>query len=182
MKKFMLYMAAVICAGVMTGCINVEYIGQDFPALPDNRSVLIFTADNEVPAGEFKVIGKMKMTVPPGVDMVIVREKIAEEARAHGASAARIVSAEQVLVNRYYGAARQEAESPMLTSRSTVGPMATNPDGSPVAVNSFGEVVEPNRTYRERYEHVVKVQLLMSNQDYNRAVELRRRAAEQKEQ
>ena len=182
MKKFMLYLAAVICACAVTGCVNVEYIGQNFPALPDSRSVLIFTEDNEVPAGEFKVIGKLKMTVPPGVDMVIVREKIAEEARERGASAARIVSVEKILVNRYYGAARQEAESPMLTSRSTVGPMATNPDGSPVEVNSFGEVVEPNRTYRERYEHVVKVQLLMSNQDYNHAVELRRRAAEQNEQ
>ncbi len=183
MKKLMVYLAAAFFAVLaQTGCMNVEYIGQDFPPLPENRPVMIFTADNEVPAGEFQVIGKLKMTVPPGMDMVLVREKIADEARAHGASAARIVSVKKVLVNRYYGAARQEASTPMLASRQTVGPRATQPDGSPTQVDSFGEIVEPNRVYKERYEHIVKVQLLMTVKDHARAVELRRQAAEQKEQ
>ena len=183
MKKMMLYLAAVFCmVSVQTGCVNVEYIGQDFPPLPDTRSVMIFQAGDEIPPGEFQVIGKLKMNVPPGIDMVEVREKLAEEALKHGASAVRIISIEKKLVNRYYGAERQEALSPMVAGRSAIGGRATQPDGSPLEVNSFGEVVEPNRTYRERYEHVVKVQLMMPVKEYTRAVELRRAAAEKNEQ
>ena len=179
MKKMMWYLAAVCCMLLaQTGCVNVEYIGQDFPPLPDTRSVMVFQAGDEIPSGEFQVIGKLKMAVPPGLDMVEVREKLAEEAMKHGASAVRIISIERKLVNRYYGAEQQESLSPMLAGRSTIGGRATQADGSPVEVNSFGEVVEPNRTYRKRYEHVVKAQLMMTAKEYARAVELRRAAAE----
>ena len=180
MRNLGKYFAAICCMVFAAGCIDVEYIGQDFPPLPETSPVLIFSADDEVPPGEFQVIGKLKMSVPPGIDMVEVREKISGEAREHGASAARIVSMEKKLVNRYYGASRQESVSPMLAGRSTVGVRAAQPDGSPTKINSFGEVVEPNRTYRERYMHVVKVQLLMPVKDHARAVELCRAAAEEK--
>ena len=183
MKKMMCYLAAVFCMVlVQTGCVNVEYIGQDFPPLPDSRSVMIFQENDEVPPGEFQVIGKLKMNVPPGIDMVEVREKLAGEALKHGASAVRIISIEKKLVNRYYGSERQEILSPMLSGRSSIGGRATQADGSSVEVNSFGEVVEPNRTYRLRYEHVVKVQLMMTAKEYARALELRRSAAEKDKQ
>jgi hypothetical protein len=183
MKKMMWYLAAVFCMVLMqTGCVDVEYIGQNFPPLPDTGSVMIFQAGDDIPAGEFQVIGKLKMNVPPGIDMVEVREKLAEEALKHGASAVRIVSIEKKLVNRYYGAERQESLSPMLVGRSAIGGRATQADGSSVEVNSFGQVVEPNRTYHERYEHVVKAQLMMPAKDYARAVELRRAAADKDEQ
>jgi hypothetical protein len=178
MKKMLKYLAGMCCAVLaLAGCVNVEYIGQDFPALPEEKNVMIFQEKDQLPPGEFQAIGKLKMVVPPGVDMVEVRELIAENARKHGASAARIVSVEKKLANRYYGARQEESLSPMLASRSTVGGMAAQPDGSPTEVNSFGDVVQPNRTYRERYEHLVKVQLLMPVQEYNRAVDLRRAAA-----
>lgn len=163
----------------LTGCIQVEYIGQNFPELPDSSAVMIFEDANTPPAGEFQAIGKAKLNIPPDVDMVSVREKITEIAREHGASAARIVSVEKRLVNRYYGAAREEAASSTLTDPAMMGPGARQPDGSLAQVNSFGEVVTPNRTYRARYEHVVKVQLLMPAKEYARLLELRRKAAEQ---
>ena len=180
MKNLGKYFAAICCMVFAAGCIDVEYIGQDFPPLPETSPVLIFSADNEVPPGEFQVIGKLKMAVPSGIDMVEVREKIADEARAHGASAARIAEIKQKLVGVYYDAPLRESPSPMLAGRSTVGVRAAQPDGSPTKINSFGEVAEPNRPRQKRYMHVVKVQLLMPVKDHARAVELRRAAAEEK--
>lgn len=174
MKKGMLYLAAVLCAAVLTGCIGVEYIGQNFPELPESMPVMIFDAKNPVPPGEFQVIGKLKLTIPPGMDMVIVQEAIEENARERGASAARIVAVERIPVNGAYAAAGTEDDGPRMTTGRVM-----LPDGSAARVNSFGEPVVQNRVYQERFEHVVKVQLLLPVKDFNRAVALRRTAAEE---
>ncbi len=43
MKKMLKYLAGMCCAVLaLAGCVNVEYFGQDFPALPEEKNVMIF--------------------------------------------------------------------------------------------------------------------------------------------
>ena len=175
-KQLMIGLAAVL---VLAGCIDVDYVGQDFPPLPDNREVQFFDAKNPPPAGEYQSIGRVTLTVPGGYDNVLIREKLAETAREHGASAVRIVNIEQHQVNRYYIDA-DESKSPMLSCARTAGMLPQRADGSPLEVDSFGEVVSPNRTYTKEYEQIVKALCLMKVQDHQRAVAERQRAAQEK--
>ena len=170
---------AGLLAAVLTGCIDVEYVGQDFPPLPEGTSILFFDAKNPVPAGQFQSIGRATLTVPSGYDNIEVREKIAATARAHGASAVRIVSEERRQVNRYYETSDEEISSSLSGARSG-GDLGRLPDGTPTEVNSFGEVVAPNRTYRTQYERVIRILLLMKEQAYQRAVTERHLAAQEK--
>ena len=179
-EKFVWHLpAAAFLLTVLAGCIGVDYVGQDFPPLPEERQVQFFDEKAPLPAGEYQSIGRATLTVPRGYDNVLLREKLAEIAREHGASAVRIVSVERRLVNRYY-ADSDESDSPMLADRDTVGAMSRRADGSPAEVDSFGQVVNPNRTYHKEYEHIVKALFLMTVQDHRRAVEERRRAAQEK--
>ena len=171
--------AAALLLTVLAGCIGVDYVGQDFPPLPDEHQVQFFDGKNPPPAGEYQPIGRTTLTVPRGYDNVLIREKLAEVAREHGASAVKIVSVEQRLVNRYY-ADNDESDSPMLAGRDTTGALYRRDDGSPSEINSFGQVVDPNRTYRKEYERIVKALVLMTTQDHRRAVAERQRAAQEK--
>lgn len=175
-RQLMIGLAAVL---TLTGCIDVDYVGQDFPPLPEKDAVQFFDEKNPVPAGGYQPIGHATLTVPSGYGNVEVREKMAEIAREHGASAVRIVSVKQRQVNRYY---EREGESaaPALAGRDTVGAFARQPDGSATEVNSFGEVVSPNRSYSVHYERVVKIMLLLPEAAYQRAVAERKLAAQEK--
>ena len=168
-----------VMSAMLTGCIDVEYVGQDFPPLPEERAVVFFDAKNPPPAGEYQSIGRATVTVPSGYDNVLVREKLSDVAREHGASAVQFMSVTKRLVNRYY-ADSDESDSPMLAGRDTVGVLSRRTDGSPAEVDSFGQVVEPNRKFSKEYERIVKVLFLMKVQDYRRASEGRRRAAQEK--
>ncbi len=175
-RQLMIGLAAVLA---LAGCIDVDYVGQDFPPLPEKDAVQFFDEKNPVPAGEYQSIGRATLTVPSGYDNIEVREKMAEVAREHGASAVRIVSVEQRQVNRYYEQ-QDESAAPALASRGTVGAFSRQPDGSATEVNSFGEVVTPNRRYSVHYERVVKIMLLLPDAAYRRAVTERKLAAQEK--
>jgi len=184
MKKRIAFFARMVPVAsllltMLAGCLSVDYVGQDFPPLPEGREVLFFDAKRQPPAGEYQAIGRGSLVVPRGYDGVEIREKFAEAAREHGASAVRIVSVERRQINRYY-AEGGESASPMLASSDTVGAFSLMADGSPAEVDSFGEVVSPNRTYSKEYEQFIKVLFLMKERDYRRAVEERRRAAQEK--
>lgn len=171
--------AAAFLLTVLAGCVGVDYVGQDFPPLPEDRQVQFFDEKNPPPAGEYQSIGRGTLTAPRGYDGVMIREKLAEAAREHGASAVRIVSVERRLVNRYY-VDGNESDSPMLAGRETTGSLDRRADGSPTEVDSFGQVVNPNRSYKKEYESIVKALFLMTAQDHRRAVDERRRAAQEK--
>ena len=175
---WVLAVAAVLSA-VLTGCISVDYVGQDFPPLPEGQQVMFFDAKNPPPAGEYQSIGRATVTVPNGYDSVAVREKLADTAREHGTSAVQIVSVTEHLINRYY-ADNEESAGPILAGRDTGGAFSRRVDGTPAEVDSFGQVVDPNRHYKKEYERIVKVLFLMKVQDHQRAVDARRRADQEK--
>lgn len=170
---------AAVLLTLLAGCISVDYIGQDFPPLPEDHAIVFFDTKNPPPAGEYQSIGRATVTVPRGYDNVQVREKLSDVAREHGASAVQFVSVTERLVNRYY-ADNDESDSPMLAGRDTVGALSRRVDGTPTEVDSFGQVVDPNRTFKKEYERIAKVLFMMKVQDHQRAVDARRRTAQEK--
>lgn len=177
MKKTGFSSAVLGLALLLAGCFGVDYVGQNFPSLPENMPVLIFDEKNQPPAGEYQAIGRAVLTIPHGYGMVEVREKIAGIAREHGASAARIISVERLEVTGYT-ASGEHAGADTLASRRDIPPVGA--PGNSAGLDSFGQSATPNRVTQKRYKHIAKVQFLMTVQDYNRAVEIRRAAAQKK--
>ena len=75
---------AVLAAGislVAAGCIDLEYIGQEFEPTPQSRPVALFQNRAEVPPGEYRIIGRATLTAPDGTLGYDIQEKLLDSAR-----------------------------------------------------------------------------------------------------
>lgn len=80
--------AAVLCAVICSGCSSFEYTGRIFDAHDDDTVIAWHTAQNPVPAGKYRVIGRGVLKFRRGdMDKYDVEERLLDEARSVGADA-----------------------------------------------------------------------------------------------
>lgn len=132
MKVFILRMLpAAIC--LLSGCVNVDYIGQNFEPTPAESPVEYFIGKTAIPAGKYRIIGRGTIATTLGIDRYDLRDILVKAARKHGADAVAVVSEKRVQVGVY------PQENDLLAGpSSTANIYNLNPDGTPMQIDSFG--------------------------------------------
>lgn len=130
--------AALTAAMLISGCAKFEYTGREFASIPADESVAWYTPGNPVPAGKYRIIGRGELTFDNGeLDSDDIEERLLDEARRRGADAVMLQSITAKKVGSYE-ANPQELPGPALSFGTST---AILPNGDPVEINSFGELV-----------------------------------------
>ena len=154
MKKIVTGALALLLAGVLSGCMSFDYVGQEFAPTPESQSVDYYVNRSMVPPGKYQIIGRATVDGPDGIDTYDIQELLLRKARACGADAVVITGVKKVKVGTY-----QAREDVFNGPNTDLTPISFGPDGEPVSINTFGDEVVPLRgeTY---YREDVKVQAL----------------------
>ncbi len=172
---------ALLAAGIgllAAGCIDLEYVGQEFEPTPMSRPVVLFQNRTEIPPGEYRIIGRAVLTAPDGTLGYDIREKLLDTAREAGADAVCLVSSKQVKVGTY----RIENSSFSPPSSVRLNPGSLSADGRPMEINTFGSQVSSVRgEERSRIEIVVKALYLKNRAEVARILAERGRELEELE-
>lgn len=173
---------AILVAGIgllVSGCIDLEYVGQEFEATPMSRPVALFQNRTEVPPGEYRIIGRATLTAPDGMLGYDIQEKLLDTAREAGADAVCLVSTKRVNVGTYQ--IENSSFSPPGTLR--LNPGNRSADGSMREINTFGSRASSVRgEERSRIEIVVKALYLKNRKELARILAERGRELEELEE
>ncbi|WP_294506227.1 hypothetical protein [uncultured Victivallis sp.] len=85
----------------VAGCIDFEYVGREFEPTPISDPVTYYVNREQLPPGEFRIMGRAEISAPDGTDGYDIQELLLEKARAFGADAVCLVSARKVPVGYY---------------------------------------------------------------------------------
>ena len=143
-------------AGVLSGCMSVEYVGQTFPALDATNSIEVFSPENPMPASGYRVMGRAELVAPPRTRVAAIRQRLIELAREKGAEAVNIVSFRKVQVGFWAG-----DNGPGSMPDYYRDPR--NEGGRFVYSNSFGDLVTQSSAPQPMYDSCVQAQLLVSD-------------------
>lgn len=141
------------------GCVDVNYVGQTFPALPEDRSVTFFTQDMTVPRNEYRTIGRATLTAPGSTDSEELKEALIETARKHGADAVQVVEFKRV----YVGDRLTPGGGNMQEPNASWTQEGRYPDGSYIYTDSFGEATRLEQPGTPVYDITVKALFLVTD-------------------
>ena len=159
MRSFrMTLWAAGLAAAGLTGCVDIQYVGQTFPALPSDAEVAFFTPEIPVPEGEYHAVGRATVTAPGSTNSDTLREDLIEAARDRGADAVQVVEFKRVKVGE-----RASVDSASQGPNSSWNQDARNAGGDYIYTNSFGQTTELEKPARAVYETTVKALFLVTN-------------------
>ena len=96
MKKWIVTAGSVLAAVIMTACVNIQYDGIAKEPLPDNEKVEMYFSREQVPAGKFTLMGKLKATAGTSWTAVEIQNRIRNFARSKGANAVLITDIKRV--------------------------------------------------------------------------------------
>ena len=141
------------------GCVNVEYVGQSFPALDEAAPVVIYSPENPMPDKGFRAIGRAMVTLPDNRGAGDIRQELTALAREHGAEAVNVVSIQKIRL----GMAAPESGRIRISNWNRDG---RNAGGAYIYTNSFGEQAELAAPGKAIYEQQVKALLLVSDKRF----------------
>lgn len=141
----------------MYGCMNVEYVGQSFPALAENVPVKIYSPTAALPENTYQVIGRVMITAPDGTTRDEVCDKLTALAREHGAEAVNILEFKRVRI----GTVAAEPEQIQRVGWNRDG---RNAGGAYIYSNYFGEVSSLEGKRTNVTELQIKAVLLVSDE------------------
>ena len=58
------------------GCVDIEYVGQTFPANPETHEIAFFPPDVPVPEGEYRAIGRATLTAPASTETAELQDDL----------------------------------------------------------------------------------------------------------
>lgn len=151
---------------VTAGCVNIDYIGQKLAPLPDEQLVTFFSEKQNVPQQEFALIGRAEVSAPDGTEILLIKEKLQDQAREVGADAVKIVSMERVKV----GTIQVSGSGSQPEANSTASAMSRTIGGDPIYTDSFGRTaVQPSRI-EDKYEVILQVQFFAGRDKFDNAM------------
>ena len=173
MKKQMCRIVAAGILSLIAGCMDFDYVGQEFAPTPESEPVTYYPKRADVPVGVYGIIGRAVVKAPDGTDGFDIQELLLERARQYGADAVCQVSAKRIIVGTYSLSSEEfGGPAPM------IGAANLNPDGSPIGENTFGDTVEIKGELRNRYVVEVKALFLKNKQELETLLEERGRELE----
>lgn len=135
MKHFSLF-TLISLAVIMSGCAKFDYVGRTFNKLDETAVVAWHTADNPVPAGKYRVIGRGTLTFREGkMDKYDIEERLIEEARKIGADA--VLQQKNVTTEITTFEIDSSVDTAKAQGRGVQSGTAS--DGSTLAINDFGK-------------------------------------------
>lgn len=168
MKKLS-FVSKVLCAAgailFANGCIDVDYVGQSFPALPAGTGVTIYTPSSPLSdRGNYRAIGHVSITAPDGTTADEINSKLIALARENGSDTVSIVEFKRVPIGP--GA----PDSSMAEQPNWRGD-GRNMGGKYIYSNSFGseQYTVPASSITELR---VKALLLVTNEKFKAMTEL----------
>ena len=114
------------------GCIDVDYVGQSFPALPAGSNVTIYTPESPLSDRSYRAIGRVSITAPEGTTRGEINEKLTVLAREHGADTVNIISVRRVVIG-------PGAPDTSMAAQPTWNRDARNMGGNYIYSNNFGQ-------------------------------------------
>ncbi len=162
MKRYWTGACAVLL--LLSGCVGVDYVGQQFPEIEEDEPVIIYRQNADYPASDYKVIGRAIFTAPDGYAPIELDEKMEDTARAYGANAIKVVSYERTAVGSSY---IQPSTSPRQNAASQ-GVTGVANDGSALYTDSFGNQVDMSGYRVARYELIAKTLFLIKRNRYEK--------------
>ena len=168
LKKFLPSAVLCFCAA---GCVNVDYVGQTFPPIPEGTPVEFFASRDEIQPGKYRIIGRGVVTTMRRLDKYDIREILIGEARKRGADAVVLVGQKRVRRGVY------EREPDVAAVDTSPATHASNikPGGEPLEISlDRSETLEGEHHYRIELE--LRVLFLKTREDLEQ--ELARRGRE----
>ncbi len=154
------------------GCINLNYVGQEYPQRNPDAEIMFYNSKEDVPKNTYRIIGRANIDAPGGYNPAEIKKKILNKARVCGADAVEVVEFKR----------EKTGEQKISTSSNeydgVVGTWANNgvrSDGSPIYVDSFDKTVPLKQAVHETFELKIKVLFLISNERFQ---EFQEKAAE----
>jgi hypothetical protein len=174
MKKFFKIFKNILpllAAGVLSGCMSVDYVGQTFPALPATDAIEVFSPENPMPVSGYRIMGRVELVAPPRTKGTAIRQRLIELAREKGAEAVNIVSFRKVQVG-FWASDSGPGEMPNYEHDPRNG------GGRFLYSNSFGNPVTLPTGRQAMYDSCVQAQLLVSDARFAQMEQLYRRQME----
>ncbi len=156
MKRIFLFFS--LCAAVLCGCVNVDYVGQKLAPREDGDFVMIYPSMQEVPA-ELKILGRGKVVAPHGYDLDKLDALLTEKALEVGADAVAIAAKKRVVVTLDNNMVSR-ADNP----NGSWNFRSTTLDGSNIYTDSFGKQQSLRVAKTERYRVYYQV-VFLTKQD-----------------
>ena len=161
MKKIFMtgwFAAAALMLVMASGCINIEYVGQSFPALPADDPIAFFTKKSPLPESGYRSIGRVYLVAPPKSSESDILTELGKCAREHGANAVEIVDYKTVRI----GMSAPDANMVFSPNYNTLGRDAA---GGYIWKDSFGEPAKLSQpaTFSEIR---IKARLLVTDERY----------------
>lgn len=160
MKKLIIYfrpVIAILLFSLICGCINIDYTGQRYPAIKSQSEIAFYNNSKEVPANEYVVIGRAVATAPDSYKSKNIKQKLLDRAQECGADAIQVVDFKRIFISQ------QVVPSPSDYDNGPSGSWAnrgTRADGSKIAVDDSGKVVQLQENVHDRYELKARVLFL----------------------
>ena len=173
MRKTVFGMVAAGILSLIAGCMDFDYVGQEFAPTPESDPVTYYKSRSDVPAGVYGIIGRAVVKAPDGTDGFDIQELLLDRARQYGADAVCQVSAKRIVVGTY-SFSSEEFGGP----NPFPNPGNLNPDGSPIEENTFGDTVEIKGERKNRYVVEVKALFLKNKKELETLLEERGRELE----
>ena len=156
---------------LVAGCINFEYVGREFEPTPVSEQVGYYVNREQLPPGEFRIMGRAEITAPDGTDGYDIQELLLEKARAYGADAVCLVQARKIPVGCY--PREEENQGPQLPLDPANVDFPGAPEPLAEELQEFGQPQTLSSVVGTRYEVEVKALFL------KKKAELERLTAEQ---
>ena len=97
-----LSLPAVLAALLLAaGCVDFDYVGREFPPTPESEPVVYFINREQIPPGEYRIMGRAVITAPDGTDGYDIQDLLMKKARAYGADAVCLVRTRKVDVGLF---------------------------------------------------------------------------------
>ena len=154
---------------LMTGCVNIDYVGQRFEPLPEDTFIPVYETAKAVPENTYQTIGKATLTAPDGSRWFDLREDLIEKARAVGADAIVLASARKVVV----GATPELSPAAQAQFENSRDRTSLAPDGSYLYTDSFGQPVTVVGSVRDVYELQLQARFLMKRERFEQLMKAR---------
>lgn len=164
-----LFLAAVAALFPLAGCMQIDYVGREFQPTPESESIEYYQTREQIPPGEYRIIGRATLTAPDGTDGYDIRERLLEKARACGADAICQVRARKIDVGVY-----DREETDPFPPQKPLDPANTAFRGAPSTVEAeraeYGDPVKLRGEGLSRQEVVVQALFLKKKAEVEKLI------------
>jgi hypothetical protein len=145
----MTFVTAMLLFSLITGCINIDYIGQRYPETTNRNTIEFYNNSKEVPDDKYVVMGRVVTTAPDSYTSEEIKNELLDKAQACGADAIQIIDFKRILVSQQQIPLGSAYDNGPVGSWGRRGVRA---DGSPIGVDAAGKTVALKSKVHDRYE------------------------------